>query len=436
MQVRLAYGTAGLTVELPDERTTVIEPEFVPGLPDERAALAAALASPDGTPPLCDLVRSEDSVVIVFPDMTRAMPNERVLPVLLAALDHVPAERITLLNANGLHRENTPEELAQMLGPELLRRYRVVNHRGYAQEELISLGRTSLGGDVWLNGEYVRATKRIVTGFIEPHFFAGFSGGPKMVCPGVAGSRTTLHAHNAAMIGHPNATWGVTEGNPIYDEIREAAALAPPHFSLSVTLNKRHEITNIFAGELFATHRAGCAYVKATAMQSVTEPFDVVISTNSGYPLDLNLYQAVKGMSAAAQIVRPGGAIIMAAACSQGVPAGSHYQRLLALESSPAALLQRIESPGFHQPEQWQVQVQALIQAKARVYLKADGVSDAEIRAAHLLPCADIAQKVAALLAEYGAGARLAVLPQGPQTIPYLSPQGERSARPPTADAA
>lgn len=436
MQLRLAYGTAGLAVDVPDERTTVIEPEFVAGLPDERGALTAALESPVGTRPLRDLVSADDRVVIVFPDLTRAMPHDRVLPVLLTALEHVPAEHITLLNATGLHRENTAAELAQMLGPELVRRYRIVNHRGYAQEELVRLGRTSLGGDVWLNAEYVRATKRIVTGFIEPHFFAGFSGGPKMVCPGVAGSKTILHAHNAAMIGHPNATWGVTEGNPIHDEIREAAAMAPPDFSLSVTLNKRHEITSVFAGELFSTHRAGCAYVKATAMRAVEEPFDIVISTNSGFPLDLNLYQAVKGMSAAAQIVRPGGAIIMAAACSQGVPAGSHFQRLLAMENSPAALLRRIESPGFHQPEQWQVQVQALIQARARVYLKADGVTDEDIRAAHLLPCADIAQTLAVLLTEYGPAVRLAVLPQGPQTIPYLRPQGERAFRLAAADAA
>ena len=241
-----------------------------------------------------------------------------------------------------------------------------------------------------------------------------------MVCPGVAGSTTVLHAHNATMIGHPRATWGITEGNPIHDEIREAAAMAPPHFSLSVTLNKRHEITEVFAGEVFATHRDGCAYVKATAMRPVAAPFDIVVSTNSGYPLDLNLYQAVKGMAAAAAIVRPGGAIIMAAECRQGVPAGSHYQRLLAMESSPAALLRRIESPGFHQPEQWQVQVQAMIQAKARVYLKASGVSEQEVRAAHLLSCADIGTTVAALLAEFGPAARIAVLPQGPQTIPYL----------------
>ena len=323
-----------------------------------------------------------------------------------------------------------------MLGPEILRRYRVVNHHGYAQDELVLVGRTSFGGEVWLNAEYVRATKRIVVGFIEPHFFAGFSGGPKMVCPGVAGSKTILHAHSAAMIGHLNARWGITEGNPIHDEIREAAAMAPPDFSLSVTLNKLHEVTNVFAGEVFATHRAGCAFVKATAMQPVDRPFDIVISTNSGYPLDLNLYQAVKGMSAAAQIVRPGGAIIMAAACSQGVPAGSHFQKLLALEDSPAALLQRIESPGFHQPEQWQVQVQALIQRQARVYLKAEGVTDAEIRAAHLLPCADIGETVRLLLREFGATARIAVLPQGPQTIPYLNSPASRSSDGPASDAA
>lgn len=420
MDVLLAYGKDGLNLTLPDDRTTIIEPDFVPGLHDEREALSAALAAPQGTPPLRDLVHADDTVVIVFPDLTRAMPNIRVLPVVLEALSHVPSERITLLNATGLHRENTPAELEQMLGRAIVQRYRIVNHHGYAEDELVHLGCTSFGGDVWLNAEYVNATKRIVTGFIEPHFFAGFSGGPKMVCPGVAGSKTVLHAHSATMIGHRLATWGVTEGNPIHDEIREAAAMAPPHFSLSVTLNKRHEITNIFAGEVFATHRAGCAYVKATAMRPVADLFDIVISTNSGYPLDLNMYQAVKGMAAAAQIVRPGGAIILAAECSQGVPAGSHFQKLLALDATPAALLRRIQAPGFHQSEQWQVQVQAIIQAKAQVYLKADGVTAQEIRAAHLLPCPDIAATVAALLQEYGPGARIAVLPQGPQTIPYL----------------
>lgn len=430
MQVTLAYGHAGLPVEFPEDRTTVIEPEFVPGLADEPQALRAALARPVGTSPLRDLVRPDDTVVVVFPDMTRAMPNKRVLPVLLEALAHVPSNRITLLNATGLHRENTPAELEQMLGAEIVRRYRVVNHHGYAEQELVKLGRTSFGAEVWLNAEYVRASKRIVTGFIEPHFFAGFSGGPKMVCPGVAGSTTILHAHNAAMVGHRKATWGITEGNPIHDEIREAAALAPPDFSLSVTLNKRHDITNVFAGEVFATHRAGCAYVKATAMQAVAQPFDIVVSTNSGFPLDLNLYQTVKGMAAAAVIVRQGGAIVMAAECSQGVPAGSHFQQVLALEQTPAALLQRIESPSFHQPEQWQVQVQAIIQAKARVYLKAGGLTDDDIRAAHLIPCHNISETVSALLQEYGPSARVAVLPQGPQTIPYLERDNARLAVP------
>lgn len=429
MQVTLAYGRQGLPVELPDASTTVIEPEFLPGLPDERAALAAALARPTGTPPLRELVRADDSVVIVFPDQTRAMPNARVLPVLLAALAHVPDERITLLNATGLHRPNTPEELEQMLGREIVSRFRVVNHHGYARDELVQVGHTSFGAEAWLNAEYVAAGKRIVTGFIEPHFFAGFSGGPKMVCPGVAGSPTVLHAHSAAMIGHEMATWGITEGNPIHDEIREVAAMAPPHFSLSVTLNKRHEITNVFAGEVFQTHREGCAFVKGTAMRPVERPFDIVVSTNSGYPLDLNLYQTVKGMSAAAQIVRPGGAIVMAAECSQGVPPASHFERLLALEAGPAELLRRIESPGFQEPEQWQVQVQAIIQARARVYLKADGLSATAIRAAHLLPTESVERTVRELLAEYGPDARVAVLPQGPQTIPYLAPSAGRRPR-------
>ncbi|MCL4540734.1 MAG: lactate racemase domain-containing protein, partial [Chloroflexi bacterium] len=236
MRIRLAYGQQGLFITLPEECTTVIEPLFSPGLPNEAEALHQALAAPLGTVPLHDVVSSRDTIAIVIPDVTRAMPSSRVLPVLLQHLAHVPPAQITILIATGTHRPATHSELCQMLGDSIVARYQIENHLGYATDQLIEVGRTPSGIPVKLNRLYVQATKRIVCGFIEPHFFAGFSGGPKMVCPGVAAAETIFRLHSAPLIASPHATWGVVEGNPIQEEIRYAADLLPPDFCLSVEI--------------------------------------------------------------------------------------------------------------------------------------------------------------------------------------------------------
>jgi nickel-dependent lactate racemase len=266
---------------------------------------------------------------------------------------------------------------------------------------------------------------KILTGFIEPHFFAGFSGGGKALMPGMAGQRTVLGNHDAGMISDPNATWGVTDGNPIWEEVMEVARMAGTPaggatFLVNVTLNREKAITGVFAGDLHAAHASGCAFAKASAMVSVLHAFDIVITTNSGYPLDLNLYQAVKGMSAAAQIVRPGGAIIIAADCWDGIPDHGRYGQLLRSASSPRKLLDAITAPGFLQQDQWQAQIQAQIQLKADVYVRTDNLSDEQIRGALLLPCRSIEQTVAELRKRYGQDATLCVLPEGPQTIPFV----------------
>lgn len=419
MRVELAYGKRGLVVELPDD-AVVIEPRFLPGLPDEAAALRQALRAPIAGPPLREIVHSDDTVGIVVCDITRPIPTDRILPVLLAELDHLDPDRITIFVATGTHRANTPAELAEMLGPAIASRYRIVNHDAFDLDSHAYLGELAPDGPIWIERRFLACSKKILVGFIEPHFFAGFSGGPKMIAPGLAALETVLYLHGAAMIRHPRATWGITEGNPIHDAIRAIAARVGPDFSLDVTINKQHAITGVFAGELFTAHRRGCAYARETAMQPVDAPFDIVVTTNSGYPLDLNLYQTVKGMSAAAQIVRAGGAIVAAAECRDGLPDHGNYKDILGMARSAEELVRLVESPGFRRHDQWQAQVQGLIQRKARVFLKSDGLTDAQIRAAHLIPCHDIAATVNQLLAEYGPGARLAVLPQGPQTIPYV----------------
>ncbi len=422
MRLRLAYGKDGLEVDVPSG-AVVIEPRYVPGLPDETAALLEALRRPIDGPPLRELARPGQRVVIVHTDITRATPNERILPVLLTELHEagIVKSDITLLNALGTHRPQTDAELRRMLGPAIVEQYRCIQHDANDDANLVHVGRTRFGHDVRINRHFVEADLKILTGFIEPHFFAGFSGGPKGVLPSIAGAESVLSNHGARMIGDARSTWGITRGNPIWEEMLEAARMVRPSFLLNVAMNRDKRITGVFAGEMAAAHEAGCAFVKSCAMAPVPEPFDVVLTSNSGYPLDLNLYQAVKGMSAAAQVVRPGGSIIVAAQCWDGIPDHGRYGQLLRESNSPAELLARVEAPGFSAPDQWQVQIQAKIQMKADVHVYADGLTDEQVEQSLLRPCRDVEATLGKLLTN-GNGRRptLCVLPEGPLTIPFL----------------
>ncbi len=418
MRVKLAYGCQGLWVELPDQNVTVVEPHFVAGVSDERAAITEALRRPLNSPPLRELVRPDDTVAIVFSDLTRPTPNDRLLPPLLEELDFLPNEQIVLINALGLHRAETEQELRSRLGEEIVNNYRIVQHDGMSADSLRYLGRNRFGHEVLINRAYLEASVRILTGFIEPHFFAGFSGGPKAVLPGIAGASLVLDNHGPDMLDDPRATWGVTTGNPVWEEMLEVALMTAPTFLLNVTLNRERAITGVYAGDMETAHRAGADALRRTAMVPVNGTFDIVITSNSGYPLDINLYQAVKGMSAAARVVREGGSIIIAAECRDGIPDHGEYKNLLRLANSPAELLEVLRRPGFRMVDQWEAQLQAQIQCRAEVFVKSDYLSDEEIVAALLRPCHSIEETVEELLIRYGPDARICVLPEGPQTIP------------------
>ena len=421
MIVQLAYGRTGLPVEFPDDRTTVIEPAWLDGLPGQAGAVREALERPVGSAPLRDLVRRGQTVAISVCDVTRPMPSATVLPAVLEALSHTPADRIAILIASGTHRATTREELVEMLGADIVDGYRIVVHDAFDDAQLVSLGEVDGGIPVWLNRTWVEADVRVTTGFVEPHFFAGFSGGPKMVAPGLAGFRTIMRLHDAEMIGSPRARWGVVEGNPIHDGIRAIAARSRVDFSVDVAINRDRRITYVAAGELFAAHRAVRGVVARSAMQAFSRPFDVVVTTNSGYPLDQNLYQTVKGLSAAAQVVKPGGVIVCASACADGYPDHGEYLDILTRRDSPDGLLEMINAPGHNRHDQWEVQVQAQIQQRADVLLKTDGLSAEQVRAAHLTPIDDVGAATRDALARSGPDARVCVLPEGPQTIPYLA---------------
>lgn len=420
MKVNLAYGEGYLTIDLPEDVTAVIEPSHMAGLPDEKAAVLAALEKPIGATPLRQQIEADDRICIVFTDITRATPNHRLIPWLLEYLKHVPRENITLLNGLGTHRPNTQAELEKLLTPEVVRNYRVINHDAENPEALVQVGETRDGTPALLNRHLVEADVRIITGFIEPHFFAGFSGGPKGIMPGVAGLKTVMSNHGARNIGDPNAAFGITENNPIWEEMKEIALRAGASFLLNVALNEQRQITGVFAGDMIAAHRVGIEFVRRSAMKKVKEPFDIVVTTNSGYPLDLNLYQGVKGMSAGARILKPGGCMILAAECREGIPSNSPLDQLLRSVKSPEEVLTLLAQPGFVRPEQWQAQIQALIQRRAHVLLYSS-LPDELARVAHLTPCHDISAEVVRRLRELEPGAKVAVLPQGPLTIPYLA---------------
>jgi nickel-dependent lactate racemase len=330
MNIRLAYGKEGLEVEIPSRvHAQVVEPSFVNGLPDQLEAVKSALEHPIGHASLSDTVKQDHTVGIIFSDITRATPYHILVPALLEALDHLPDDQIIFFCATGTHRDATREELATILGNEVVDRFRIVQNATTEDALYRELGTTSNGNRIRLLDEIMKCDLRILTGFIEPHFFAGFSGGGKALMPGMAHVDTIRHNHSISNLEHPKARWGYTDGNPLWENVMEAAEMAHPLFLLNITLNRDKEITGVFAGDPREAHRQGCAFAKETAMARLDAPFDIVITSNSGYPLDLNVYQSVKGMSAAERIVKEGGSIIVAAECWDGIPFNSDYETIL-----------------------------------------------------------------------------------------------------------
>ena len=403
-------------MEVPDD-AVVILPTELPGLPDEGGSVSHALAQPLAGRPLDQMVRGARRVAVVFPDLTRPMPNRTVLPQLLAALGRggVPDAAITLLCATGTHRQATAVEMEELVGAEIVARYRIVDHDATRGDHL-KVGEVD-GAPILLQRHYVEADVRIITGFVEPHFFAGFSGGPKAVCPGLAATETVLEAHHPSRIADPRATFVTREGNPVHDFVRAAVALAPPHFSLDVTINRARQITAVFAGPLTVAHDEACTFAQASATQHVDAAFDVVVSTNGGYPLDRNLYQAVKGMAAAERIVCDGGIVVLAADCVDGIPDEGAFARVLSEASTTEDLLKA----GGAGIDRWQAQVMGRILARADVWLHSDGLTDQMARDAFLHPVADLSTAVVDALARAGPGARVAVIPEGPLTVATVS---------------
>lgn len=426
--VTLAYGEHGyeLPLDLPGVLPEVLIPAIPPALPDPHAGFLDAVHFPHGSASLADVARRAfelprsqgrlPSVTIVIADHTRPVPDRLLIPWMVGELG-VPDESVTILVGTGTHRGSTPEELRKMLGPAA-NRFRVVNHRCEALDELVLLGTSSCGGRCWMNRHWVGADLRLATGFIEPHFYAGFSGGSKAVIPGIAGLETVRHFHRASLIAQPNATWARLGDNPLQRLTREMTALCPPHFIVNVTLNRDKAITGFYAGDVTAAHDAGCAAALKEATIPVARRYPVVVTTNSGYPLDQNFYQTVKGISAAARIVEPGGVILSVSRCNLGLPEEGEFARILGDHRSNLELHLAIQCAKTTRHDQWQVQTLLQCLEKARVILHSE-LSEKDrafTRTGHTTDPAETLRQLAAAAAEKPVP--VAILPLGPLTIP------------------
>jgi lactate racemase len=423
MKVSLPYGERAIEADVPDT-ATALYPQRVAALDDPQRAVADAIASPIGGRPLAELARERRSAAIVVSDVTRPVPNAVMLPPMLKAIEGagIAREAITIVVGTGLHRASRPDELPRILGEDIASTCRVVDHDARDRSTQALLTTTARGAEVWVNRAYLDAELRVLTGFVEPHLFAGYSGGGKAMLPGICGAEAIMANHDAVMIAHPKATWCTTDGNPIFEEMRDVALKSEPSFSLNVTLDERKRITGVFAGEMVAAHEAAMAQAARQYARPISRLFDVVVATNMGYPADLSLYQAVKGMSVAAQACATGGTVLLVAECREGL-GGPEYIELMRSESSPAALLGRIDGAREAVHDQWQVQVQAMVQARCDVWLHSS-LDRASVESAHLRYAADVdatlASIIAAKRAELGRAPSVCVLPHGQLTVPRL----------------
>ncbi len=419
MRVKLEYGTTGLEVELPDDRVVrVLSYKNAPPLDDPEDALRRALAQPIGSPPLSELARGRRSACIVICDITRPVPNERMLTPILATLAAagIARENITILVATGLHRPNVGAELVEMVGPTIARDYRIVNHHGRDLSEHLYLGKSARDVPIWIDRRYVEAELKITLGLIEPHLMAGYSGGRKLICPGIAALETVQRWHSPRFLEHPRADAGFLEGNPVHEENTWIARHAGCDFIVNVVLDDHRRPLLFVAGDMEAAFMQGVEFVRRVAVDQVPYEVDIVVTSSAGYPLDTTFYQSVKGMTGALPIVKSGGTIIVAASLSQGI--GSHeFTSLFREHATLEAFMQRILGDDYFVMDQWQLEEMAKVCRKAKVKMVSQGLSAEVLSGLFVEPVATVEQAVADSLAEYGPNAKIAVIPKGPYVL-------------------
>jgi lactate racemase len=417
MTTHFSFGKNGIDVSVPDVyRTQVLRSHTASAIADIDAALSNALDHPIGCQPLATLAAGKRTVAISVCDITRPAPNAITLPPLLARLHAagIPVEGVTILIATGLHRAATPEEIASIVGPQIARTYRVVSHdaRNFAAHR--PLGSTLRGTPVYIDERFIAADLHITLGFIEQHLMLGFSGGRKLIAPGLAAQETIKIIHSPRFMREPLATEGSINGNPLHAELLEIARIARHDFMLDVTLTQDRRISAIFAGDPVKAHAAGAEFLERTSLETLPAPADAVITSAAGYPLDLTFYQTVKGITAAQHIVRPDGRILILGECAEGMGSPEFAHRMNTLSGFQNFLDDIRETPV--EVDQWQLEKLALVGLKHELYFYTPGVSASQLGCLGPRAFNNLDDAISALLRGLPSDAHIALVPEGPYT--------------------
>jgi len=419
LKIKLDYGMSGIWVDIPKNNLVkVLKMKSSTPLQNPMEQVARALKTPIGSPPLEQIASGKKSACVVICDITRPVPNTILLPPILRTLEQsgIRHQQITILIATGIHRPNPGDELIGLVGEEIAANYRVVNHRARVREEQTYLGKTSRGTDVLIDSTYIDADLKITTGFIEPHLMAGFSGGRKLICPGIAALDTVKVMHSPQILEHPNAREGVIEGNPFHEEVLEITRMAGMDFMVNVALDENRNMVGVFAGDYLAAHLEGVRFVRDHVSDSIAEPVDIVVTTSAGAPLDATFYQSVKGMTAALPIVKQGGTIIIAAECNEGL-GSPQFSQLVRETSHIEKFMENIMRDDYFVIDQWQFEEFAKVLRKATVMLYSDRLGESEIPKRLLTRIETVETGVQQALALHGADAKIAVIPKGPYVL-------------------
>jgi lactate racemase len=423
MRVKFEYGRQGLYAELPDHRIVrTLRYKDAPPLPDPRRSLREVLERPTGAPPLAELARGRKDACILICDITRPVPNEMILQRVLAILEAagIARDKITILVATGLHRPNECEELVEIVGRDIFENYRIENHHGQVLEEHTYLGDSPRGVPVWIDSRYVNADLKITTGLIEPHLMAGFSGGRKLICPGIAALETVKVWHGPDFLEHPKADCGILEGNPVHEENTWIGRKAGCDFIVNVVIDAERRPLKFVAGDMVQAFHEGVDFVRGVVRDTVAEPVEIVVTSCAGYPLDTTFYQAVKGLTGALPIVKEGGTIVMCASLSEGI-GSPQFQQLFHENPTLDVFIERILGKDYFLMDQWQLEELAKVRRKAKVKIVSDGLSAETLNGLFVEAAPSVESAVAESLAEYGPAAKIAVIPKGPYVLAQVA---------------
>lgn len=418
-EILLPYGRSGMSAVVPDENLLgVYSAGLPPAVDDAVAEVCRAMDAPIDSLPLEKLAENKNSAVVIASDHTRPVPSKIIMPEILRRLrKNNPEIKITILIATGCHRETSRAELVEKFGSSIVENEEIVIHDSGDENMLVDLGKLPSGGDLRINKLAVETDLLVSEGFIEPHFFAGFSGGRKSVLPGIAAKETVMANHCAEFINSPFARTGILENNPIHQDMVFAAGKVKLAFIVNVVINGEKNIVRAFAGDPFAAHIAGCEFLSSKCEVQVPAA-DIVITSNGGYPLDQNVYQSVKGMTAGEVVCNDKGVIIIAASCSDG-HGGEAFYRVLNEMDSPAELLRDISAVPRNKtlPDQWQYQIFARILDKFHVIIVTRDCDHQMIKNMHLEATDSIENALTMAYAKVGNSPRIAVIPDGVSVI-------------------